>query len=197
MSTPTLRGAPRLRAHRRPIEHARAGQLAAEEQIGRHVEARDEVELLEDRGDAGRLRGARIGEPRAAPSIRISPASGSITPERMFISVDLPAPFSPSSAWISPRSRSKSTPAERLDAAEMLDDAAHGEQRRGRVQRRLARKRAHPQIGWRGGAATPAASPRRIRRFFLLRDDAPSETKSVPAASALSATSSPISAFAP
>ena len=87
--------------------------------------------------------------------------------------------------------------AQRLDAAETLDDPAHGEQRRGRVQRRLARKRAHPQIGWRGGAATPAAGPRRIRRFFLLRDDAPSETKSVPAASALSATSSPISAFAP
>ena len=52
----------RLAAHRRPVEHARARQLAAEEEIGGDVEARHEVELLEDRGDAGGLRGARVGE---------------------------------------------------------------------------------------------------------------------------------------
>ena len=32
------------------------------------------------------------------PFSRISPASGRYSPYRMFISVDLPAPFSPSSA---------------------------------------------------------------------------------------------------
>ena len=36
-----------------------------------------------------------------SPSIRISPSSGSARPYRMFIRVDLPAPFSPSRAWIS------------------------------------------------------------------------------------------------
>ena len=31
-------------------------------------------------------------------------------PESTFISVDLPAPFSPSTPWISPASRRRSTP---------------------------------------------------------------------------------------
>ena len=52
----------RFRAHRRAVEHAPAGQLAAEEQIGGDVEARHEVELLEDRRDARGLGGARIVE---------------------------------------------------------------------------------------------------------------------------------------
>ena len=43
------------------------------------------------------------------PSTRISPASKSFTPVRHLISVDLPAPFSPISAWISPLRRVKST----------------------------------------------------------------------------------------
>src|SRR5947209_17221866 len=43
------------------------------------------------------------------PSIRISPASGLYRPYRTDISVDLPAPFSPSSAWTSPVTTSKST----------------------------------------------------------------------------------------
>ena len=45
----------------------------------------------------------------ARPSSRISPASGRYSPYRQFISVDLPAPFSPSSAWISPARTSRST----------------------------------------------------------------------------------------
>src|SRR5919108_5865876 len=44
------------------------------------------------------------------PSIRIVPASGGYTPARIFIRVDLPAPFSPTTAWISPACRSRSTP---------------------------------------------------------------------------------------
>ena len=43
------------------------------------------------------------------PLIRISPESGRWAPERTFISVDFPAPFSPTSAWISPRPRSSET----------------------------------------------------------------------------------------
>ena len=39
--------------HRRPIEHARAGQLPPEKQVGGDIEARHEIELLEDGRDAG------------------------------------------------------------------------------------------------------------------------------------------------
>ncbi len=42
------------------------------------------------------------------PSTTISPASGTYRPYRVFIRVDLPAPFSPSSAWISPGSKVRS-----------------------------------------------------------------------------------------
>ena len=38
-----------------------------------------------------------------------TPASGEYTPARIFIKVDLPAPFSPTSAWISPVVHEKST----------------------------------------------------------------------------------------
>src|SRR5262245_19016308 len=41
----------------------------------------------------------------------MAPRSGRCTPPRMRISVDLPAPFSPTMAWISPKATSKSTPA--------------------------------------------------------------------------------------
>ena len=38
------------------------------------------------------------------------PPSAACAPERIFIKVDLPAPFSPTSAWISPPCTEKSTP---------------------------------------------------------------------------------------
>ena len=44
------------------------------------------------------------------PLTEISPASLPYTPCRIFIRVDLPAPLPPASAWISPRTTSKSTP---------------------------------------------------------------------------------------
>ena len=40
----------------------------------------------------------------------MTPRSGRWTPPRMRIIVDLPAPFSPTTAWISPNATSKSTP---------------------------------------------------------------------------------------
>src|SRR5689334_5556891 len=43
------------------------------------------------------------------PWTRISPSSGRYSPASTFISVLLPAPFSPSSAWTSPGRRSKLT----------------------------------------------------------------------------------------
>jgi hypothetical protein len=53
---------------------------------------------------------ARLGDPTSVgvPASRISPSSAATLPDRMLISVVLPAPFSPSSAWTSPRRRSKS-----------------------------------------------------------------------------------------
>jgi hypothetical protein len=44
------------------------------------------------------------------PSRRISPSSGATMPLRILSSVDLPAPFAPTSAWISAGSTSKLTP---------------------------------------------------------------------------------------
>ena len=54
---------------------------------------------------------AAAGEPMSTgrPSTRISPSSGRYRPYRTDISVDLPAPFSPSRAWTSPATTSKST----------------------------------------------------------------------------------------
>ena len=55
---------------------------------------------------------ANAGEPicTAFPAKRISPSSGRYKPYKMLINVDLPAPFSPSSARISPRRNSRFTP---------------------------------------------------------------------------------------
>src|SRR5208337_937064 len=54
---------------------------------------------------------ASIGERNftGAPRSRISPASGAMRPNRMLIRVVLPAPFSPITPWISPRSAERST----------------------------------------------------------------------------------------
>ena len=57
---------------------------------------------------------------RAAPSTRTVPRSGRQTPPRMRISVDLPAPFSPTTAWISPAATSKSTPSRATVAPKCL-----------------------------------------------------------------------------
>src|SRR5215471_15758049 len=45
------------------------------------------------------------------PSYSIVPASGVNAPDRIFSRVDLPAPFSPMKAWISPAPTSRSTDA--------------------------------------------------------------------------------------
>src|SRR5947207_2281060 len=46
---------------------------------------------------------------RSTPCVRVSPASGSTSPMRIFIRVDLPAPFCPSTPWISPGKRDRLT----------------------------------------------------------------------------------------
>src|SRR3954447_4445891 len=55
---------------------------------------------------------AEVVEPAASgsPSISIVPRSAVSAPETILISVDLPAPFSPTIAWTSPARSSRSTP---------------------------------------------------------------------------------------
>ena len=85
-----------------PADEQPRARLAADEHVlgDRHVGG--ERELLIDRDDAGALRVVRRGEgDRLADRARSRPASALCAPDRIFSSVDLPAPFSPSSAWIS------------------------------------------------------------------------------------------------
>ena len=91
----------------------------------RPVRSRDQRAGLEHRRrpDRGRRR------PRAAGRTRdTSPASGGVRPSSMSIVVDLPAPFGPSSATVSPGAIEMSDVAHRLDApmrrAERLDQTA-------------------------------------------------------------------------
>src|SRR4051812_38134557 len=68
----------------------------------------------------------------SSPRTRVDPASGRSTPHRILISVLLPAPFSPTSAWISPKSaandasRSARTPPKDFETplASMADAAS-------------------------------------------------------------------------
>ena len=55
---------------------------------------------------------AACGSPGAMglPLKSISPSSAGYQPDRIFIRVDLPAPFSPATVWISPAATEKLTP---------------------------------------------------------------------------------------
>jgi hypothetical protein len=53
---------------------------------------------------------AALAKLTTSPSSTIVPAVGVATPERIFMSVDLPAPFSPNSVVTLPRWISKLTP---------------------------------------------------------------------------------------
>src|SRR3990172_1641980 len=55
-------------------------------------------------------RGSTIRQ--GSPSVRIVPSSGRTSPMSIFMSVDLPAPFSPRMPWISPRFSTRSTPSQ-------------------------------------------------------------------------------------
>ena len=57
-----------------------------------------------------------------SPSSSSRPASGASTPATIRPSVDLPAPFSPTSAWIDPRATLSDTPSSARTAAEVLGD---------------------------------------------------------------------------
>ena len=89
--------------HAAAVEQAHAARLAPEKQILRHAQVGQHRELLEHRGDAGRARGRGPGEGHGSAR-RPAPGRGPArcTPARIFIKVDLPAPFSPVIAWTEP-----------------------------------------------------------------------------------------------
>src|SRR6185437_15597459 len=74
----------------------------ADEHVLRHREVREQRRLLVDDRDAGRPGGAGPCRVTCRPLTVSVPLSGWCTPARIFTSVDLPAPFSPSSACTSP-----------------------------------------------------------------------------------------------
>ena len=80
------------------VEADAGPRLGAEHDILVDGEGRDQREMLEHHADAGVDRLARIGKTTGLPSSRSSPRSGCSMPNRIFISVDLPAPFSPTTA---------------------------------------------------------------------------------------------------
>ena len=117
----------------------------------------------------------------SSPANSIVPASGGCAPERILRSVDLPAPFSPSSAWISPGATSRSTSLERLHAGKALADARHAQERLGHeitrrrdrnpshfVGRGVARRAGERQSGRKALSPQPAGSRTRQERLRLL-----------------------------
>ena len=88
-------------ARRGALEEARVA--VEEREVVRDARGPDEEIVLRDEGEAGlAARPGRARSGRDAPSRRTSPASAAIRPAAIETSVDLPAPFSPRSAWISP-----------------------------------------------------------------------------------------------
>ena len=68
-----------------------------------------------------------LDEANGLPCQRISPRSALTSPARIFSSVDLPAPFSPTSACASPSATSKLTPRRAVHGAERFVDALEAE----------------------------------------------------------------------
>ena len=73
-------------------------RLTPEHEVGRDRERFDKAEVLVDDRDPRFPRFAGLLKATGLPSISIAPASKLWTPLRILMSVDLPAPFSPSSA---------------------------------------------------------------------------------------------------
>ncbi len=95
--------------------------LAAQHHVLRHGKLRHEARFLKDHRDAEPARVLRARKRRPAARRRAAaPSVGGMTPAISLHSVDLPAPFSPTSAWISPEKSSKSAFCQRGDAAVAL-----------------------------------------------------------------------------
>ena len=148
----------RLLAHGRAVEHAAARELPPKKQIGGDVEARHEVELLEDGGDARGLRGARIVEANGPPlqkhfaSVRSEDAGEDVHERRLAGAVLAEEGMNLAALEV------EIDAAQSLHAAEMLGDPAHDEQRRRRFDRPAHRGLAQESRTF------SAASRRTVRR---------------------------------
>ena len=75
-----------------------AKRLAADEDVLEHRQVGEQRRLLVDDRDPGVASVGGPAEDDLAPSTSSCPLSGGCTPAKIFTSVDLPAPFSPTSA---------------------------------------------------------------------------------------------------
>ena len=91
------------------IEHAGAHVLVAEEDVGGDGQVRAEHDLLVHGVDAEPDRFVRVDERDRLALPQTSPEVRGWTAVSTLIRVDLPAPFSPTMAWISPSSKARST----------------------------------------------------------------------------------------
>ena len=136
------RAAPRARPARSRQSTRRHAPAALERQrdVLGDGQVGEQRRLLVDRGDAERARRRRrhVRDRRRRRS-RACRQSGCSAPVMILISVDLPAPFSPTSACTSPARRSNDTPLQRAHAGERLGDRGRVEQHGERLYRRHVR----------------------------------------------------------
>ena len=110
----------------------RGAEVAAGEDVLGDGQVLEDRRLLVHRDDAEPMRGLRVADPpRLARRSTSSPSSGWTMPVRILTSVDLPAPFSPTSAWTVPGADREAHVGDCLDAAVAARDAAQLEQRSG------------------------------------------------------------------
>ncbi len=88
---------------------------------------------------------ATVSDSRATPSIAIVPPDGATTPPRIFIRVDLPAPFSPISPTTSPRPAANETSRSACVAPKALGDVGQSQEGLGHVGLTVERERPKPR----------------------------------------------------
>ena len=103
------RAAPRPRRGSAVSERSRPRALVAEQQVRRDVEVVAQREVLPDDRDAAAGHGRRVGRRAARRRSGCGRSVGAMSPAMQRTSVDLPAPFSPASATVSPARISRSS----------------------------------------------------------------------------------------
>ncbi len=141
--------------------------LLPQEEVLRHRHRRHQAVLLEDHGDA-ELAGfeRRARHDLAAARSASLPSVSDTTPAMTLVRVDLPAPFSPTSAWISPSARLKSTPSIAGTPPYELRRLAQFEDRRGHAAMSLSMSAsgepdAAGPVPWPADRGSPRPRPRR------------------------------------
>jgi hypothetical protein len=91
-------------------ETGRPPRLAADRQVLGDRKRREQHEVLVNHRDAEAVRGFDRRNSRISTADRDAAAVGGHDAARICMRVVLPAPFSPTTAWTSPRATSRSTP---------------------------------------------------------------------------------------